>query len=650
MKNNHNNTSVANPGSICGFYYQDKYLLGMITAITDSYCTITSETADILNLSIHRLVIISQQIYSHDNIVALLHEFKTAVSHSQSLLNAEEIWHKLQNHADALNIDELTTLVSDNFDDLTRFALFTMLRENPGYFRQKGSLFYIRTADEYISFLAIETEQKKEDEYYNDLHTWLQNYLKAQDNTSYDVDSDFLTDITLAKIEQDLAHIYHGKPSHRIKHLCNCLLPGQSLKELFLLIRKALGQVYELTPFIFAYSLLPHLFSKDICQSADIIPTYIPDGSRLDFAKEPCWTIDSDTSQDLDDAVSIKETQDGWLLGIHIADVTHFVKPGSDIDIQAHKRTSSIYLPDCDIHMLPEAISCNKASLIEGKLRPAISLLCNINKDYEIVSSDIVLTSIKVTQRLDYDTFENNNNTDNETHKLYHLLSNITAVNKAKRAMSISATSPESELSPARLIVAELMIIYNSHLAQYAKSKNIPFLYRFLDTQVRPHKEPENVMIPLTPPSVISTTPKKHQALGLNVYAQLSSPLRRYSDLVNQRQIVSALTNTPSIYSTEELQQMITHLNNTRQTIRLLSNQAEQFYQLTVLNKSYLNSKLTAIVWKKLKKRYILHLPELDYKVQTILPAHYLQGSKLIISITGIDFDNSMVKAIVLED
>ncbi len=93
-------------------------------------------------------------------------------------------------------------------------------------------------------------------------------------------------------------------------------------------------------------------------------------GDRLDLTKETVVTIDPATARDFDDAISLKRIKNGhWVLGVHIADVAHFVKPGSALDKEAKDRATSVYLPGKVIPMLPEVISNGLASLQQGKVR-----------------------------------------------------------------------------------------------------------------------------------------------------------------------------------------------------------------------------------------------------------------------------------------
>lgn len=120
---------------------------------------------------------------------------------------------------------------------------------------------------------------------------------------------------------------------------------------------------------------------------------------RRDLRSEPIFTIDSATSKDLDDAVSLEKTENGWLLGVHIADVSHYVRAGDAIDLEAFERGTSIYYADKAIPMLPRALSNGICSLNEGEDRLALSAFITLDEDAEIVryefSKSVIRSRVK---------------------------------------------------------------------------------------------------------------------------------------------------------------------------------------------------------------------------------------------------------------
>ena len=125
---------------------------------------------------------------------------------------------------------------------------------------------------------------------------------------------------------------------------------------------------------------------------------------RLDLRKELIVTIDPHDARDFDDAISLSQSEDGhWHLGVHIADVAHFVSEGSALDIEAQKRGTSVYLPRRVLPMIPEVISNGLASLQQGKARYSKSVFIEYSPDGVLLDTRLANSIIKVTKRFAYE-------------------------------------------------------------------------------------------------------------------------------------------------------------------------------------------------------------------------------------------------------
>lgn len=151
---------------------------------------------------------------------------------------------------------------------------------------------------------------------------------------------------------------------------------------------------------------LPYEFPKKVVEEAKSIKEEISKKdipNRLDLRCEEIFTIDGEDAKDLDDAVQVKKLENGnYMLGVHIADVSYYVKEGSALDKEALLRGTSIYMLDRVIPMLPRELSNGICSLNEGKDRFCLSAIMEINNEGQVISSDIEKSIINVTRRMSY--------------------------------------------------------------------------------------------------------------------------------------------------------------------------------------------------------------------------------------------------------
>ena len=152
---------------------------------------------------------------------------------------------------------------------------------------------------------------------------------------------------------------------------------------------------------------LPYTYPTAVEKAADRIPDEIPAeeiARREDFRQVTTFTIDPKDAKDFDDALSIRKLENGlWEVGVHIADVTHYVKEGSIIDKEAEKRATSVYLVDRTIPMLPERLCNYICSLRPDEEKLAYSVIFQMNDKAEVINSRIVHTVIKSNRRFTYE-------------------------------------------------------------------------------------------------------------------------------------------------------------------------------------------------------------------------------------------------------
>ena len=283
--------------------------------------------------------------------------------------------------------------------------------------------------------------------------------------------------------------------------------------------------------------------------------------NRRDLTHLDILTIDGAGTMDFDDALSIEKKGDDLLVGVHIMDVAHYVKRGSELDLSAMGRASSIYLPDARFAMLPPDLSEGICSLIGGELRPAISVLMTISDYSKVTDFEVVATTIKVTRQLTYDQANAMIGEDEALTHLDRIARRFKDQRMANGAISINipemnirvSEKGEPEISridresASRNLVAEFMIKANTIMADFLTENGVPAIFRGQpDPKNRLYKDEGTLFLNLMQRrhlnrAVIGTTPEKHSGLGVDRYLTATSPIRKYSDLATQRQIKSLL-------------------------------------------------------------------------------------------------------------
>lgn len=329
--------------------------------------------------------------------------------------------------------------------------------------------------------------------------------------------------------------------------------------------------------------------------------------NRKDLRRWITMTIDPEDARDFDDALSIREIGQGFLLGVHIADVTHFVSAGSRLDREALNRGTSVYFTEGVVSMLPEILSADLCSLKPDQDRLAVSCLIKLNRDFEVQRVEVLPTVIRSSQRFNYRQVQAilDGRKDHRLKKELKLLERLSRVLFSRRSAegSIDFDIPEpnfaltaegipheirpSERLQSHRLVEECMLLANRLVAEQIPSllpKRYPFIYRIHDkpekadilrfielinrlpldiflsedgfttgkiktvlTRVAdsPYKHLiETVALRTMTKAAYSHKNRGHFGLAFKSYTHFTSPIRRYPDLMVHRIIKLAHRGT----------------------------------------------------------------------------------------------------------
>lgn len=260
---------------------------------------------------------------------------------------------------------------------------------------------------------------------------------------------------------------------------------------------------------IFEHGIKPD-FDDEALEEARSFPSEISEKDfegRYDFTGDTVFTIDGDDARDFDDAVSLTMTKDGnYKLGVHIADVTHYVHQNSALDREAYLRGTSVYLADRVIPMLPVELSNGLCSLNPHVNRLTLSIIMEINPQGDVINHKLVKGVICSCERMTYNNVAKIFDGDEELRTKYsHIvptLENMLTLSKIlnkKREIrgSINFDFPESKIilnednrpkeivklirNDAHRLIEEFMLLANETVAEFAFWVDIPFVYRVHD-------------------------------------------------------------------------------------------------------------------------------------------------------------------------
>lgn len=305
---------------------------------------------------------------------------------------------------------------------------------------------------------------------------------------------------------------------------------------------------------------------------AQFLLDYFPKGTGFPEIAEPfdppglpeanvaAFSIDDAATTEIDDAFSLQfKPEGGARVGIHIACPALGITPGSQLDELARNRLSTVYFPGDKITMLPDAVIAHY-TLIAGQHCPALSLYLDVGTDFSITHSETRLEAVRIADNLRHEQLDAQFNEDTigisgddyqykrELEWLWGFAATLEATrgatnqnNRQDYNFKIGRDSnsgarvqivPRKRGSPIDKVVAELMILANSSWGTWLKDKELPGIFRN-QSQGKTR---------------MATQPGIHQGLGVENYAWSSSPLRRYVDLVNQRQILSLVQESAPTY------------------------------------------------------------------------------------------------------
>jgi exoribonuclease-2 len=626
-------------GSIVEYIDRQKIMCAVVLEVKNQRLRLLTESNREVNLSANRLShTCKTRLDLSMGRTKIVHTLKEIVGQRNALVNRidiKELWEVLNTEQEWIDLNTMTEFCfPDNPNDDHESAVIRAFFLNRLYFKFHHERFFPNTQEQVERKIAREKEVARKNRIIQEGGDWLVNVLIHEDPR---IPENKIEIVNLIK-----SFFLFGKECKNFD-LATAILSRAGIdpdEEVFNALVKL--KVFEKNENVDLHRFgISTDFSDEVNQyAAGLIASSagsVDANGRQDLTKLPLMTIDGQSTLDFDDAISIEDAGDHYRLGIHIVDVGHFVKKGDCIDREALSRGSSIYMPDRKIPMLPSCLAEDLCSLKAGELRPAISLFVTINKSYDIANYEIVASMINVAKQLTYFDVNIIADEDQDIITLRNIAEKFRQNRMAAGAVQITlpdinvwigddgdiAVSKINRESPGRMLVSEIMIMANWLKAKFLADHRIPAIFRSqISPRERLYKGNKGTLFQnwmqrkLLSRFVLTPEPESHSGLGLNAYVTVTSPIRKYFDLVTQRQVRAAL-NLEQPYSIEEIDNIIQMLEEPMSHVAKIQYNRHRYWLLKYLEK-HIGQKEEAIVLYKKRNNYQILLTE--YLIECELP------------------------------
>ena len=562
---------------------------------------------------------VSGQMYKPGEIPEFLNQVQPYLDPS----SLEVAWELLIEDGETVTPHQMANLLFSESAPPQCYAAHCLLSEDKLYFKQKGEAYEPRSAAhvaERKHQMAVESQKAKgQQEFLARVEQALQGEvvewqrIDRQRLEALEKYATLLADVITLKVNYDsLARA--------------CPPPASVLETMNMLGRSATPQgAFQLLIDLGWWSPHENLFLRrssisvqfphkvlEVAQERLDFPSTDLDTNRLDLTHLKVYTIDDESTTEIDDGLSWEVLPDGReRLWVHIADPTRLLMPDDELDLEARKRGSTVYLPTGMIPMFPEVLATGPMSLVQGKVCCALSFGVILDQVGSVEDYCIHTGLIKPTYRLTYEDVDEMLQLGVQAEPEIEAIANWAKIRKNWRygQGAISINMPEAMIkvkdddinidilddSLSRQLVAEMMILAGEVAARYGQTHNIPLPFR---GQPQPELPPEEELLQLPagfvrscamrrcmPKSEMSITPVRHAGLGLDTYTQATSPIRRYSDLLTHFQLKAHLRGEGLPFSAEQLKEVMMTVSSATQEATMVERQTNRYYALEYLRR-----------------------------------------------------------------
>ncbi len=647
---------------IVEYFEGNEIHFGKKTEESDNRIVVEKASKQKLKLTSSR-ILFQHQVLSQDNLSSAISDLDHLIESEKDNISVMDLWELTQEDSREYSIEELASFLIDSPSTLIQSALFRAIREEKNHFKRKGLQVTPRSLEQIEEILVQEKKEKEKLE----IHSFYSDNIGLAMRNDQAVDSKIF----------DCLFSWLKKPENQVlTSVIDKYANGQDSRFFVYNILKINDKVaQDSDKFAIIYGLTTEFSLAEIDEANHL---KIDLTGREDLSHLTSYTIDSEDTKEIDDAISFDIIEGNYLLGVHITDLGSYIPKDSLLDKVANQRVSTVYLETGEIPMLPPELSHDKLSLVKGQIRPTLSTLFTFSPEFELLDKKIILSKLAVTHKISYDEFDKIlKKSKNEANSDFNILRKLTdnLRNRRFEAGAIEINRPEIEMrvindevtlkmtnqrSFSRKIISELMIQMNTSLAEFASTNNIPYIYRIQEMPNEDYKhflQPDyydpimnDKLIRLIRPSNFSSIPGKHYGLGVDYYSQITSPLRRYFDLLTQRQITGYLKNQIFSYTQEELLSFLSDIEWTNKNYSQLYSSSFNYWFLKYLKQNLLYEPLPAVVVSDNQNNYTCELLSFGKRYNIRCKEELLVGDSVNLIIDRIDPEKDIIKFSLIND
>ncbi|HEY9646039.1 MAG TPA: ribonuclease R family protein [Chroococcidiopsis sp.] len=563
---------------------------------------------------------VSGGVYTPSEIAGFLRDIQPYLDPS----SLEVAWEILVEDGQTVNPPEMAMLLFSDQGPGPCYAAHCLLCDDKLYFKQKGDRYEPRSAAQVAELKHQSAVASQRQQEWQEFLGRIQQALKGEAVEWQNSDRPRLESLErFATLGEEATH-----RAPAVEVLAAMGRADTAEAALKLLVDLKLWNLHE--NLFLRRSQIPTQFSSRVLDMAKDCLTAPPDDRdrqhRLDLTSHKVYTVDDESTREIDDGLSIEQLGNGnTRVWIHIADPTRWIEPGDHLDLEARRRSTSLYLPTGMVPMFPPELATGPMSLIQGQICTALSFGVVLDEAGAVQDFTIHPSLVKPTYRLTYEDVDEMLELGIQAEPEIETIAALSKRRRAWRASqgAISIHMPESSIkvrddeitievlqdSRARDLVAEMMILAGEVAGRYGQLHDLPVPFR---GQPQPELPAEEELLQLPPGPVrycairrcmprseVGITPVRHSSLALDTYTQVTSPIRRYTDLLAHFQIKSHLRGEPLPFSPDEMTDLVHAVSSTAYEATMVERQTNRYWGLEYLRRN------PDEVWQALMLRWL---------------------------------------------